>query len=210
MRRRLADGLNLTEADLDAWFPTFLAQYTEEEQVIIEKCRVLWTEDADEEREVRCGFPKSPADIKALFESGRLDAELFEPELSAAEMLIINAASATTALEFKDGTRTTIVNGETKPVACPRCHVIGSCPGPMPPREPLGFFEPLELTEEQVIEPTVTAQACEPQRLLLDDWGTGPCHENRAQPATAPAAAQPRKWLGNHQDSSVEPRPQPV
>ena len=122
----LADGLNLTEADLDAWFPTFLAQYTEEEQVIIEKCRVLWTEDADEEREVRCGFPKSPADIKALFESGRLDAELFEPELSAAEMLIINAANATTALEFKEGTRT---GADNKPVACPKCLVVGSCPG---------------------------------------------------------------------------------
>ena len=122
----LAENLTLTEADIEAWFPTFLAQYTEEEQVIIEKCRVLWTEDADEEREVRCGFPMTPKDVKTLFESGRLDAELFDPKLTDAEMLIINAATSLTKLEFKEGQR---LGADNKPVACPKCQTMGTCPG---------------------------------------------------------------------------------
>ena len=114
----LAEGLKLTEADIDAWFPTFLAQYEEDQQITIEKCRVLWTECPNDERSIHCGFPKSAADVKELFESGRLDEDLFDPKLTTAEMTIIRTAAT---LEFKDGRR---VDGENKPSACPTCKTM--------------------------------------------------------------------------------------
>lgn len=115
--------MKLSEADIDAWFPTFLAQYKEDEQVIIEKCRILWTDDAADERKVKCGFPKNAAGVKELFDSGRLDAELFDPKLTDAEMNIIDTADE---LVFTDGRR---VNHENKPTNCPKCNALGSCPG---------------------------------------------------------------------------------
>ena len=119
----LAENLKLTEADIDAWFPTFLAQYEEDQQITIEKCRVLWTEDADDEREIHCGFPKSEKDIKTLFESGRLDEELFDPKLTTAEMNIIQTAEK---LVFKEGRH---LDANNKPVKCSSCHGMGTCPG---------------------------------------------------------------------------------
>ena len=119
----LAEGLNLSEADVDAWFPTFLAQYSEDEQIVIEKCRVLWTDDAADERKVKCGFPKTAADIKELFDSGRLDAELFDPKLTDSQLEIIDDAAE---LVFAEGNR---VDSENKPAVCPKCKVMGSCPG---------------------------------------------------------------------------------
>ena len=119
----LAEGLKLTEADLDAWFPTFLAQYEEDQQITIEKCRVLWTEDADDEREIHCGFPKSEADIKVLFESGRLDEELFEPKLTPAELRTISTAAK---LDFTEGEHK---DRENKPIKCLKCAGMGTCPG---------------------------------------------------------------------------------
>ena len=119
----LAENLKLSEADLEAWFPTFLAQYKEDEQIIIEKCRVLWTEEAVDERKVKCGFPNTAAQVKELFESGRLDADLFEPALTTAEMKIIETADA---LVFKEGQR---LGSDSKPADCPTCNVKGSCPG---------------------------------------------------------------------------------
>ena len=118
----LAEGLKLSEADIDAWFPTFLAQYKEDEQIIIEKCRILWTDDAYDERKVKCGFPKTAADIKELFDTGRLDESLFEPKLSVADMAIINAAEEPV---FAEGQRVK----DNKPEKCPTCKVMGSCPG---------------------------------------------------------------------------------
>ena len=119
----LAEGLKLSEADIEAWFPTFLAQYKEDEQIIIEKCRILWTDDAYDERKVKCGFPKNAAGVKELFDSGRLDADLFEPKLSSADMNIIDAAAE---LVFAEGQRT---GEDSKLAKCPSCQVLGSCPG---------------------------------------------------------------------------------
>ena len=113
----------MTKSQLKAWTSAFLALFTEDQQVNVKHTMFLWRYDDDMDTDaVRNGIPGSAKDVKWLFDNSRLLKQDFTPELTDAEMQIINT---TQSIDFPENHK-----GATLPTTnCGSCSTKhhGSC-----------------------------------------------------------------------------------
>ena len=89
----LPEDVKLTEPQIKSWLAAFLAIFKDEEQIHITQTWWLWRENDENELRARNGIPNSIEQIQWLFKTKRLDASMFEPELSRAEVSVIKTIS---------------------------------------------------------------------------------------------------------------------
>ena len=113
----------MTKSQLKAWTSAFLALFAEDQQVNVKHTMYLWRYEDDMDTDaVRNGIPGSSKDVKWLFDNSRLLKEDFTPELTPAEMQIINT---TDTIDFPEN-----YTGDPIPDHnCLKCHTKhhGSC-----------------------------------------------------------------------------------
>ena len=84
----------MTKSQLKAWTSAFLALFNENEQVNVKHTLFLWRcEDDMDTDAVRNGIPGNAKDVKWLFDNSRLLKQDFSPELTVAEMQLIDDAA---------------------------------------------------------------------------------------------------------------------
>ena len=84
----------MTKSQLKTWTSAFLALFNENEQVNVKHTLFLWRcEDDMDTDAVRNGIPGDANDVKWLFDNSRLLKQDFSPELTVAEMQLIDDAA---------------------------------------------------------------------------------------------------------------------
>ena len=85
----LPEDVKLTEPQIKSWLAAFLAMFKDDEQIHITQTWWLWRENDENELRARNGIPNSIEQIQWLFKTHRLEASMFEPELSLAEVSVL-------------------------------------------------------------------------------------------------------------------------
>ena len=82
-----------TEASLRIWFENFLSLFEVEEQTFIQKTHFLWRKDDIMKAQTLLLFPAKREQLATLFHQGRLAKDMFEPELTTAELNVLSEAN---------------------------------------------------------------------------------------------------------------------